>query len=315
MSFTRRQFLKSTAAASGLLVLNQFPFEAFANEAEEKLIKISILHTNDWHSRIEPFPMDGSKWQGSGGASRRAWLINEFRKTEKNLLLLDAGDVFQGTPYFNFYHGELEYKLMSHMGYDACTLGNHDFDGGLETLEKQMPKANFPFLIANYDFENTILKGAFQPYKVFEKEKIKIGVFGIGIELQGLVPDALYGNARYNEPIQIANDTAKHLRRNEKCDLVICLSHLGYKYNDKKVSDVFLAKNSRNIDLIIGGHTHTFLDFPDVQKNLDDKDVMINQVGWAGINLGKIDFYFSKNRHKHSVNAQTVFIEKKTSAQ
>ncbi len=313
MNSSRRNFLKTSTLASGLLFLNQFPFEALAKEEEENLVKITILHTNDWHSRIEPFPMDGSKWQGAGGAARRASLIADIRRTEKNVLLLDAGDVFQGTPYFNFYHGELEFKLMSYMGYDACTLGNHDFDAGLEGLAKQLPKANFPFLIANYDFENTILKNAFQPYKIFEKEKIKIGVFGIGIELQGLVPDAMYGNTRYLEPLQIANDTAKHLRKNEKCDLVICLSHLGYKYADNKVSDIVFANNSRNIDLIIGGHTHTFLDLPDVQKNLDGKDVMINQVGWAGLNLGKIDFYFSKKSLKTGVNAQTVIINEKSS--
>ncbi len=312
MNSSRRNFLKTTSLASGLLLLNQFPFETFAKSEEEDLTKITILHTNDWHSRIEPFPMDGSKWQGSGGAARRASLIADIRKTEKNVLLLDAGDVFQGTPYFNFYHGELEFKLMSYMGYDACTLGNHDFDAGLEGLSKQLPKASFPFLVANYDFQNTILKDAFQPYKVFEKEKIRIGVFGIGIELQGLVPDAMYGNTRYLEPLQIAYDTAKHLRKNEKCDLVICLSHLGYKYADSKVSDIVFAKNSRNIDLIIGGHTHTFLDLPDVQKNLDGKDVMINQVGWAGLNLGKIDFYFSRKRLKTGVNAQTVIINEKS---
>ncbi len=137
---SRRQFLKTSAAASGLILLHQFPFDALAKDEENEAIKISILHTNDWHSRIEPFPMDGSKWQGAGGAARRASLINEIRRTEKNVLLLDAGDVFQGTPYFNFFHGELEFKLMSYMRYDACTLGNHDFDAGLDGLAKQLPK-------------------------------------------------------------------------------------------------------------------------------------------------------------------------------
>jgi 5'-nucleotidase len=305
----RRKFLQQTLAASSLLMLQNSPLQLFAKQsAEDELIKISILHTNDWHSRIEPFPMDGSKWQGAGGAARRATLINQFRLAEKNILLLDAGDVFQGTPYFNFFHGELEFKLMNYMGYDACTFGNHDFDGGLENLAKQLPKATFPFLNANYNFENTILKNACKPYKIFIKEGIKIGVFGVGIELNGLVPDALFGNTIYTEPISVANDTAKHLKQVEKCDLIICLSHLGYKYADSKVSDIVLAKNTKYIDAIIGGHTHTFLDIPDVQKNIDGQNVLINQVGWAGLNLGKIDFYFSKQKHKQSVKTNTVII-------
>jgi 5'-nucleotidase len=309
---SRRKFLHQSIATSSILLLQNSPLSVFADDGyddEEEDIKITILHTNDWHSRIEPFAMDGSRWQGAGGAARRATLIKQLRLAEKNILLLDAGDIFQGTPYFNFFHGELEYKLMSYMGYDACTLGNHDFDAGLIGIYNQLPKANFPFLIANYDFGNTILRNAFQPYKIFNKQGIKIGVFGIGIELNSLVPDALYGNTIYREPIAVANETAKHLKKNEKCDLIICLSHLGYKYNDIKTSDITLAKNSKDIDLIIGGHTHTFLDAPDVQKNLDGKDVLINQVGWAGLNLGKIDFYFSNRKIKNNVKSNTVIIK------
>ena len=120
--------------------------------------------------------------------AQRAGLINSIREKEDHVLLLDAGDIFQGTPYFNFYGGELEFKLMSTMKYDAATLGNHDFDNGLIGLKKQLPFAKFPFLIANYDFSKTILKDKFNPYKIFNKGGIKIGVFGIGIELEGLVP-------------------------------------------------------------------------------------------------------------------------------
>jgi 5'-nucleotidase len=306
----RRKFIQQTLATSALLMLQNSPLQLLANNTnQDELIKISILHTNDWHSRIEPFPMDGSKWQGAGGAARRVTLIKQLRLAEKNVLLLDAGDVFQGTPYFNFFHGELEFKLMNYMGYDACTLGNHDFDAGLENLAQQLPQATFPFLNANYNFDNTILKGACKPFKIFIKEGIKIGVFGIGIELNGLVPEALSGNTIYNEPINISNETAKYLKLVEKCDLILCLSHLGYKYADKKVSDIVLAQNSKYIDAIIGGHTHTFLDVPDIQKNLIGQDVLINQVGWAGLNLGKIDFYFSKQRTKDVVKSNTVIIK------
>ncbi len=312
MPITRRKFLLTSSTAFALAAAGQFPLEAFGDEQTENLIKITVLHTNDWHSRIEPFPMDGSKYQGTGGAAHRAALIKQIRLEEKNVLLLDAGDIFQGTPYFNYYHGELEFKLMSYMGYDAATLGNHDFDAGISGLAKQLPIAKFPFLTANYDFSQTALANAFQPYKIFVKEGVKIGVFAVNIELQGLVPDALYGKTLYQEPVAIANSTATHLKHKEKCDLIICLSHLGYKYDDTKVSDVVLAKNTRYINLIIGGHTHTFMDTPDVQKDLDGKEVWINQVGWAGINLGKIDFYFTKNKIKNKLNYQTVIVEKKT---
>lgn len=285
-----------------------FPFEAFS--ASEKLKKLCILHTNDWHSRIEPFPMDGSKYQGAGGAARRATFIKQMRLAERNLLVLDDGDIFQGTPYFNYFHGELEFKIMSRMGYDCATLGNHDFDAGLDGLLKQLPNANFSFVNANYDFSNTILKDAFYPYKIFHKQGIKVGVFGLGINPDGLIPENLIGQMKYNDPIQKALDVATHLKMKEKCNLIVCLSHLGYKYDNDKVSDIVLAHNSRYIDLIVGGHTHTFLDTPDFQKNLDNQEVIINQVGWAGINVGKIDFYFSISNKKLFSNHQTVRVKK-----
>jgi 5'-nucleotidase len=311
MPINRRRFLKAGSAAFAMGSFGMLPAISWAETAEPSYIKICILHTNDWHSRIEPFPMDGSKWQGTGGAAHRASLIQAIRKEEKNVLLLDAGDVFQGTPYFNYYHGELEFKLMSYMGYDAATLGNHDFDAGLEGLYKQLPNATFPFLTANYDFSQTMLKNAFAPYKIFIKEGVKIGVFAVNIELQGLVPDANYGLTKYQEPVQIALETATLLKQQEHCDLVICLSHLGYKYDDQKVSDVVLARNTRHIDLIIGGHTHTFMETPDVQKNLDQEDVWINQVGWAGINIGRIDFYLTKSKLKNKMKAHTVIVSNK----
>lgn len=258
--------------------------------------KITILHTNDQHSRIEPFPMDGGKYQGLGGFARRAEIIKQIRGQEKNVLLLDSGDIWQGTPYFNKYMGELEYKLMSDMQYDASTLGNHDFDAGLEGLVKQMPLAKFPFLNANYNFDDTILKGKIDVYKVFQFEDVKVGVFGLGVELDGLVPKDLCGDVVYNDPIAAANKTASFLKNDKGCDLVVCLSHLGYKYDYNKVSDVVLAKQTENIDLILGGHTHTFLDMPDEALNAAGHKVLINQVGWAGIMLGRLDFYFESKK-------------------
>ena len=224
--------------------------------------------------------------------------------------MLDAGDLFQGTPYFNLYKGEPEIKAMSLMGYDAVTMGNHDFDAGIEGFAKQLPLANFPVLIANYDFTNTVLEHKTQPYKIFNKGGLKIGVFGLGIELKGLVGEAQYQNTHYLEPIQIANATAALLKRKEACDMVICLSHLGYEYEGRKVSDMILAKQSEHIDLIIGGHTHTFLDQPTVLTNKQGKEVVINQVGWAGLRLGRLDYEFGNFSTKNLAKAHSVIISK-----
>ena len=298
----RRHFIKQSGL--GTIGLSLIPQLSFGNNKD---IKLTILHTNDMHSHIHPFTSGRNK--GLGGIAQRAALIKQIRKQEEHVLLLDAGDIFQGTPYFNVYGGELEFKLMSEMKYDAVTLGNHDFDNGLEGLKKQLPHANFPFLIANYDFSDTILKNTFKPYKVFRKGDLKIGVFGIGIELDGLVPKKLYQNTVYQDPISTANHYANILKQKERCDLVICLSHLGFKYKGEKISDMTFAGQTRDIDLIIGGHTHTFLKKPVKQLNLDEKEVLINQVGWAGINIGKIDYHFSKNDGLKKVLGRSIFIE------
>ncbi|HMI05330.1 MAG TPA: metallophosphatase [Pedobacter sp.] len=266
--------------------------------ANGEVFKLCILHTNDVHSRVEPFAMDGSKYQGLGGTARRAALIGKIRADEANVLLLDAGDIFQGTPYFNLYGGEIEMKLMTLMGYDAATMGNHDFDNGLEGFYKQLPHAKFPVICSNYDFSNTVLNKSTVPLKVFNRGGLKIGVFGVGIALKGLVDDKNYGDTVYIDPVSKANEMALLLKEELKCDLVICLSHLGYSYKNDKVSDKVLAAQTRNIDLIIGGHTHTFMDVPEDVKNLDGLVTTINQVGFAGINLGRVDYYFERYKGK-----------------
>lgn len=276
--------------------------------------KLTILHTNDVHSRIEPFPMDGSRNQGLGGVARRSALIKKVRAEEPNVLLLDAGDIFQGTPYFNLYGGELEIKLMSDMGYDAATMGNHDFDNGIEGFYKQLPHANFPILVSNYDFSDTVMHQSTRPYQIFHKQGLKIGVFGIGIELKGLVGEKNYGATKYLDPVQKANETASLLKNELKCDLIICLSHLGYKYNDDKVSDQTLALNNDHIDLIIGGHTHTFMPQPQDVKNRAGKITTINQVGFAGINLGRIDYYFEQYRGKKLLTSSPYTISNELDA-
>ena len=290
----RKTFIKNSiygSAAVGL-ALNNFSCSSHKN--------ITILHTNDVHSHIEPFSKDHSEFPNKGGFERRATLISEIRRQNPNTLLFDAGDIFQGTPYFNFYGGEIEFKLMSMLGYDAVTIGNHDFDNGIDGLDKQLPNAKFDIISSNYDFKNTILESKISNYKIYNKSGIKIGVFGLGIELEGLVSKYLYKETKYLDPIDIANDTAKKLKETENCDLVICLSHLGYKYEKfpNKVSDLNLAKSTKNIDLIIGGHTHTFMNRPVVVKNNVENDVLINQVGCFGLYLGRIDFSFDSDNNK-----------------
>jgi len=306
----RRKFLRDSALTGGaLLAAGMIPTDLYAATDETRLV---ILHTNDVHSRLEPFPMDGSRNQGLGGVAARAELIKTIRATEDHVLLLDAGDIFQGTPFFNIYKGEPEMKAMAAMNYDACTMGNHDFDAGLENFATQLKHANFPVIISNYDFTATPMEGKYVPYKVFKKGKLKIGVTGVGVEMAGLVPDSLFGNTKYLDPIQKANEMADLLKNKEKCDMVICLSHLGYKYNDNKVSDIVFAKESQNIDLIIGGHTHTFMPKPDVYKNKVGSDIIVNQVGWAGINLGRLDFSFSGVQKKNLLKAHTVVVGEKS---
>jgi len=300
----RRTFIKQLMAGSASLLA--LPSMAMGGKAE----KITILHTNDLHSRIEPFPAKDPKYANLGGLSRLSTMIDQVRKTEKNVILLDAGDVFQGTPYFNLFGGELEFKLMSNMQYDASTLGNHDFDNGVDGLIDQLPNAKFPFINCNYDLSNSRLKEYVLPYKIINKSGIKIGILGVGIELEGLVDIKNYGNVIYLDPIENANRIAVYLKSEEKCDLVICLSHLGYDYGKSDiVSDIHLANRTKNIDLIIGGHTHTFFEKPIKYKNLEKKKVLINQVGWAGINLGRIDFYIDKLSGDTEIAATNLIVK------
>jgi 5'-nucleotidase len=295
----RRDFIQKTAASSALLGLGGLSLSSFTTTDSKHL---TVLHTNDVHSYIDPFPANHPKNPNLGGVARRAALIENIRKENPNVLLLDAGDIFQGTPYFNYYGGELEFKLMSMMQYDLATIGNHDFDNGIDGLYSQLPNAKFEFVSANYDFKNTIMDGHVKPYKIFNKAGIKVGIFGLGIELEGLVDKKNSKETLYSNPLEKAQDMSRILKHEKKCDLVICLSHLGYKYKEEpnKICDTKLATLTRDIDLIIGGHTHTFLDKPTVLKNLDGEEVLVNQVGCYGINLGRIDFYFDNTKTKSS---------------
>lgn len=295
----RRSFIQKTAASSAFISLSGL---GLVSCTRSTATKITILHTNDVHSHIEAFGPNDGRNANKGGVARRASLVETLRNENPNTLLLDAGDIFQGTPYFNFYGGELEFKLMSMLKYDVATIGNHDFDNGINGLYAQLPHAKFDFVSANYDFTNTVMDTHVKPYKTFVKDGIKIGVFGLGIELEGLVNKAAYKETAYLDPIEIAQDMSRVLKTEEACDLIICLSHLGYEYKNtpSKISDIKLAKATQDIDLIIGGHTHTFLDKPTVETNAVGKSVLVNQVGCYGLYLGKVDFYFDAKTLKGS---------------
>ncbi|TXG39379.1 bifunctional metallophosphatase/5'-nucleotidase [Seonamhaeicola maritimus] len=303
----RRDFIQQLSAGSALTI-GGLGLQSFVQDP--KTTKITILHTNDVHSHIDPFDPNDGKNANQGGVARRANLIESIRKENPNTLLLDAGDIFQGTPYFNYYGGELEFKLMSMLKYDLATIGNHDFDNSIEGLYTQLPHAKFEFVSANYDFSNTIMNTHVKPYKVFKRGGIKIGVFGLGVKLQGLVDKSLFKETKYLDPIEISQDMSRILKTEEKCDLIICLSHLGYFYKNtpNKISDLNLAAATKNIDLIIGGHTHTFLEKPTIVKNSNDENMLVNQVGAYGINLGRIDFYFDRDKNK-STNGTSIIVQ------
>lgn len=289
----RRDFLKQTLLSSGAISLGLIPEQLFASG---ELTKLTILHTNDMHCHLEPFPETDAEYPGQGGIVRIAAMVNKFRQENQNLLLLDAGDMFQGTPYFNYYKGDLIVKIMSKMGYDAGTIGNHEYDNGLDDILSAIILATFPLISSNYDFSDTILAGHVITHKILKRDGIKIGIYGLGIELDGLVTAKNYGKTKYLNPVEVALKMEEMLKKEQKCDLVICLSHLGFSYKSDKISDSTLAPQTRYTDLIIGGHTHTFLKQPVEITNSAGKPVVINQAGWAALELGKIDFVFDHNR-------------------
>ena len=294
----RRGFIRNGFAGIAGLGLGATPLNLLA---ANDFVTISIMHTNDLHCHIEPFTGGNENTNGKGGLSRISEMVKRVKSENPNTLLFDAGDMFQGTPYYNYFKGELMLQLMSAVGYDAGTIGNHEFDDGLEGISDSLHSAKFPLINSNYDFSYTMLAGKFYRYKVFKKEGIKIGVYGLGIELKGLVADKNFGNTIYNDPLQTALEMEAFLKNENKCDLVVCLSHLGLRYRENKISDMVLAAETSLTDLIIGGHTHTFLEEPIIEKNKAGNRVIVNQASWGGMVLGKIDFVFERSKKKKEV--------------
>lgn len=251
-----------------------------------------ILNTNDTHSNIEP--VASGKNKGLGGFQRRANYIQSVRDSVKNILLLDAGDYNQGTPYFTLFKGEAEVMLYNAMGYDAVCLGNHEFDNGEKQLAERLAKAKYPTVCSNYDFSGSPLKDIIKPYVIIEKGGKRIGVLGLLLNLNGYVSESARSGVKYLDVLKIANKTARFLKNKKDCDIVIALTHLGYEHEEGSLSpsDTDLASNSTNIDIIVGGHTHTFLKSPVVVKNRAGKGVLVTQMGTAGVFVGRIDLYF-----------------------
>lgn len=262
----------------------------------QKRKEITILHTNDVHSRIEPLEEKAAdkRAAGKGGFIRVVNFVEEIRKENRHLLLFDSGDFSQGTPYFNLFKGDVEIELMNAAGYDAITIGNHEFDLGMDNLARLFRKANFPVVCANYDVKGTVLEEFVKPYVILERKGLKIGVFGLGTRLEGMVQSKNCEGVTFHEPYEIANEVAALLKK-KGCDLVICLSHLGYRPTAKDpVCDIALVQKTRNIDIVLGGHSHTLMREPKIHYNLDGQRVYIQQVGRSAICMGRIDLVLTK---------------------
>jgi 5'-nucleotidase len=253
---------------------------------------ITVLHTNDTHSQIDPILDNDKTWAGKGGVARRATLVKRIRKENPNTILIDGGDVCQGTPYFNFYKGEVEYKAMSLIGYDAGTIGNHEFDNGVESLAKALQFANFDIVSTNYDVRGSALESKVKTHAVKVVGGVRIGLLGLGIRPEGLITEDNFKPLKYMDPVSMARGAVKLLREQERCQMVFGMSHLGYYATPKgnEVGDSQVAAQVDGIDFIASGHTHTFMEKPVLQKSPSGKDTVIFQVGRSGIYVGRVDF-------------------------
>lgn len=302
---TRRGFLKASVAGGLIATSPGSALQLLANsigpawlpisapllevEPGEKLI--TILHTNDTHSQIDPLPSNDKQYPDKGGVARRATLVKRIRKENPNTLLVDAGDVFQGTPYFNFYKGEVEYRSMSLIGYDVVTLGNHDFDNGVDALAAAMKFANFEFVSSNYDVTGTPLESRVKPYVVRVIGGVRVGLLGLGISPDNLITPGNFKGVKYSDPVKAARNVVATLRGRERCSLVVGISHLGYFPNERPggVGDSQVAAQVDGIDFIASGHTHTFMKNPVITKQPSGGNTIIFQVGKSGIYVGRVD--------------------------
>lgn len=300
---SRKEFLRKSAAlaAGGLapIWLNRVVFPGRRQPAD-----ITILYTNDTHARLDPFPANSREFSGLGGISRRASLVKKIRAEAKDVLLLDAGDVFQGTSWFDLYGGKVDMELMSEMRYDAMAVGNHEFDRGPDGFAEAAQKAGFPILAANYQVRNTPMNSYVQRFIVREFDGFRIGIFGLGIPLEGVVAPSLRGDVISRNPEAWARGMVNSLKQVHNCDFIICLSHLGYHYEDDRIDDLKLASKTSGIDVIIGAHTHTFLDNPVAITNPSGRQTLITQMGHSGIRLGRMDLYYNSQINPYEISSR-----------
>lgn len=298
---TRRKFLTTSAALGTVLLarpgdiftsVNTPSLSAPLREPRRGETLITILHTNDTHSQIDPVAQNDKLYPGKGGVVRRATLVKHVRRQNRNTLLIDAGDVFQGTPYFNFYKGEVEYKAMSAIGYDVGTLGNHEFDNGVDSLAAALKFANFDLVSANYDVHGTLLESKLKRYVVRDVAGVRVGLFGLGISPVGLITPANFKGITYHDPVVASREVVKVLRGTERCSLVIGMSHLGYypKPKEGEIGDSQVATQVDGIDFIASGHNHTFMEKPVSVTQSSGNETLIFQVGKSGIFVGRLDF-------------------------
>ncbi|HET8900508.1 MAG TPA: metallophosphoesterase [Holophagaceae bacterium] len=286
----RRDFIATMAAAGAL------PLLPARGASPDGAARITLLHTNDTHDHLDPFPAGSGRQSGLGGIARRATLVKRLRKELGNVLLLDAGDAFQGTPYFNEWKGKLDYKLMSLVGYDAVTLGNHDFDDGVDGLADAMQEATFPFVCANLDFRGApALAKRVRPFLIREVGGIRVGILGATIAFNGLVLPENHKGVEWLDPVAALTPLVKRLREEEHCDLIVLSSHLGMKGENNRAGNLEVAAQVPGIHAIISGHTHIFMDQPVVVKNALGETVVF-EVGYGGTELGRLDFSFLKGK-------------------
>lgn len=261
---------------------------------QAKTRQLVILHTNDTHSCVFPLNrhLADTMLAGRGGFIRRVEMVREERKKHPDLLLFDSGDFSQGSSYYTLYKGDVEVGLMNLMRYDAAAIGNHEFDFGVENMVRLFRKAEFPVVCANYDFTGTALEGLVKPYVVIRRNGLRIGVFGLSPELDGLVLAESCAGVKYKDPVKAANDVVRLLKEREKCDIVICLSHLGWDIIG--LDDTELMPQTRNIDIVLGGHSHTYFEELEYKRNLDGRQVPNDQNGKHGIYVGKITVDFAR---------------------
>ena len=250
-----------------------------------------IVHTNDTHSCVMPInPLSSDTAQADkGGFLRRASFVRQMREEHPHLLLFDSGDFSQGSAYYNLYKGEVEVSLMNEMKYDAATIGNHEFDFGMDNMKRIYSMAQFPIVCANYDFSGTVLEGLVKPYVILEREGLRIGVFGLSPQMDGLVSAENCKGVKFEDPVSAAERVVGLLRGQEHCDVVICLSHLGWDIEG--IDDVEVIPATRGIDVVLGGHSHTYFEHPEIVKNADGKDVICNQMGKNGRYVGVLHLH------------------------